>query len=107
MSLVLDEHGSATGMITRLEAFVDMLTRQKRSAPESGGEIGSQAKISPPVVLHSIHRRVLGFPRMGSSAIPLKSLFTGIGMQVELGPTLSNRTVSLGASLARIHLHAL
>jgi predicted nucleotide-binding protein (sugar kinase/HSP70/actin superfamily) len=97
MSLVLDEHGSATGMITRLEAFVDMLSRQKTAHPETAVEMVTKEKITPPAVLHAIHQRVLGFPRMGTSAIALKSLFTGIGMQVELGPTLSNRTVSLGA----------
>jgi predicted nucleotide-binding protein (sugar kinase/HSP70/actin superfamily) len=31
LNLILDEHGSATGMVTRLEAFVDMLLRQKHS----------------------------------------------------------------------------
>jgi predicted nucleotide-binding protein (sugar kinase/HSP70/actin superfamily) len=115
MSLVLDEHGSATGMITRLEAFVDMLLRQgsRQARPASSSsaerqtsfavETGSRQarpageKIAAPAILHAIHQRVLGFPRMGSSAIALKSLFTGIGMPVELGPSLSNRTVSLGA----------
>ncbi|MBI4771902.1 MAG: hypothetical protein HY784_16190, partial [Chloroflexi bacterium] len=33
MGLVLDQHGSAVGMVTRLEAFVDMLTRQKKVSP--------------------------------------------------------------------------
>jgi predicted nucleotide-binding protein (sugar kinase/HSP70/actin superfamily) len=121
MSLVLDEHGSATGMITRLEAFVDMLTRQgsrqarpadrslverqtkfaaeTRASSETGSRQARPAagKISAPAILHAIHQRVLGFPRMGTSAIAIKAMFTGIGMQVELGPTLSNRTVSLGA----------
>lgn len=30
MSLVLDEHASETGIMTRLEAFVDMITRKKK-----------------------------------------------------------------------------
>jgi predicted nucleotide-binding protein (sugar kinase/HSP70/actin superfamily) len=96
MNLVLDEHGSAAGMITRLEAFVDMLARQatlKRNAPP----IAAPAKLSAPVVVHHINKPRLGFPRMGTSSIPLKSLFENIGAQVELGPTLSARTVSLGA----------
>jgi len=38
MNLVLDEHGSSAGMITRLEAFVDMLNRQ-RAAQAAAGEI--------------------------------------------------------------------
>jgi len=105
MNLVLDEHGSAAGMVTRLEAFVDMLTRQ--TTPQS---IDSQTsiivrktedkpapRIELPPVLREIHKPRLGFPRMGTSAIPIKSLFEGIGAHVELGPPLSNRTVSLGA----------
>ena len=103
MNLVSDEHGSAAGMVTRLEAFVDMLSRQatlsKRISPDN--ESASRARRAPqlaaPVVLREIHKPRLGFPRMGTSAIPLKSLFEGIGAQVELGAPLSNRTVSLGA----------
>lgn len=99
MSLVLDEHGSAAGMITRLEAFADMLVRQ-------GSKIGSseiallESKVErpqAPALLQKMHQPRLGFPRMGTSAIPLKGLFNGIGAQVVLGPALSSRTVSLGA----------
>ncbi len=101
MNLVLDEHGSATGMITRLEAFVDMLNRQKRK--KTPASTRSQApspeknpRIHPPNLLQAIHQPRLGFPRMGTSALALKTLFTGIGAQVELGPSLSSRTISLG-----------
>ena len=123
MSLVLDEHGSAAGMATRLEAFIDMLTRQAASPSVLPGEtaapaaspvelstpnktaeiplaaapdIQTQPRFAPPVVLREIHKPRLGFPHMGTSATPLKSLFAGIGTQVELGPPLSSRTVSLG-----------
>jgi predicted nucleotide-binding protein (sugar kinase/HSP70/actin superfamily) len=47
--------------------------------------------------LREIHKPRLGFPRMGTSAIALRSMFEGIGAQVELGPALSANTVSLGA----------
>jgi predicted nucleotide-binding protein (sugar kinase/HSP70/actin superfamily) len=30
MSLVIDEHSGEAGLITRLEAFVDMLARRRR-----------------------------------------------------------------------------
>ena len=109
MNLVLDEHGSSAGMITRLEAFVDMLNRP-RAAQAAAGEITSttskpaippaemspQRRFTPPNVLKVIHQPRIGIPRMGSSVVPLKSLFTGIGAQVEFGPRLSSRTVSLG-----------
>jgi predicted nucleotide-binding protein (sugar kinase/HSP70/actin superfamily) len=109
MSLVLDEHGSAAGMITRLEAFVDMLSRPRTPQPSQLARMASpraanrpvntaQAgeKIAPPVVLKELNQPRLGFPSMGTSAIALKSLFSGIGAHVELGPALSSRTVSLG-----------
>ncbi|RPI24221.1 MAG: hypothetical protein EHM70_21550, partial [Chloroflexota bacterium] len=109
MSLVLDEHGSAAGMITRLEAFVDMLRRRggqealknerSRAAsrpPEKTPKPAEDGRRTFPAVLREIHRPRLGFPRMGTSAIPLKGLFNGVGAQVELGPALSSRTISLG-----------
>ncbi len=92
MNLVLDEHGSATGIITRLEAFVDMLSRQKkRELVEAPAE-----PIAPPVVLSESKRPVLAFPRMGTTEIPLRSLVRGLGIRLELGPQLSKSTVSLG-----------
>jgi predicted nucleotide-binding protein (sugar kinase/HSP70/actin superfamily) len=98
MNLVLDEHGNAAGMITRLEAFVDMLARQ-RPQPRTTTSVkpeSSQLRPASPTLLTEINKPRLGFPRMGTSAIPLKSLFKGIGMQVELGPALSSSTISLG-----------
>jgi len=100
MNLVLDEHGSAAGIITRLEAFVDMLSRQEgqknyTSIPRAL-QPAEKSDYAPPNLLREIHKPVLGFPRMGTSVGPLKSLFNGIGVQLELGPTLSSHTVSLG-----------
>jgi predicted nucleotide-binding protein (sugar kinase/HSP70/actin superfamily) len=96
MSLVLDEHGSAAGMVTRLEAFVDMLTRQKQLA-SAAVKPAAPAPIAAPAFLREIKKPVLGFPRMGTVTIPLKSAFRGIGGRVELGPPLSKNTISLGA----------
>ena len=110
MNLVLDEHGSAAGMVTRLEAFVDMLTRQQTIKAHPSQVAESQTglvlkriedkptkSIQMPPVLREINKPVIGFPRMGTSVIPIKSMFEGLGARVELGPPLSNRTVSLGA----------
>lgn len=100
MNLVLDEHGSAAGMVTRLEAFVDMLTRQatlRQPTPQTIKPETPASRLALPNVLREINKPRLGFPRMGTSAVPLTSLFEGIGAQVELGPPLSHRTVSLGA----------
>ena len=40
MSLIIDEHTGEAGLVTRLEAFVDMLARQKRRKERSGGGNG-------------------------------------------------------------------
>jgi predicted nucleotide-binding protein (sugar kinase/HSP70/actin superfamily) len=139
LSLVLDEHGSAAGVETRLEAFVDMLIRQKQLGPppaplpvtpseaqglaqpasspvtlsrvfafrgeesrvaldsSSGQVLGSAAQgLAAPAFLREIKKPVLGFPRMGTVTIPIKSAFRGLGTQLELGPPLSKRTISLG-----------
>jgi predicted nucleotide-binding protein (sugar kinase/HSP70/actin superfamily) len=98
MSLVLDEHGSAAGMITRLEAFVDMLMRQNRTSvsKQAADAVKPGAPIAIPEVLRESKKPVLGFPRMGTVTIPLKSLFGGLGARVEMGPELSSQTLSLG-----------
>src|SRR5574341_1007262 len=100
LNLVLDEHGSAAGMLTRLEAFVDMLARQKslppRSAPPPPPKEAAAPSRSAPVVLREVLKPVLGIPTMGTTIIPIKSLFRGIGAHLELGPRPSSRTVALG-----------
>jgi predicted nucleotide-binding protein (sugar kinase/HSP70/actin superfamily) len=101
LGLILDEHGSATGMVTRLEAFVDMLLRQKQSNLQKDlprtTDHDSRQMIYAPTVISGTRKPILGIPSMGTTAVPLKSLFMGIGAQVEMGPPVSKRTVSLGA----------
>lgn len=97
MSLILDEHGSAAGMITRLEAFVDMLTRQNRPSAATRSAGTTLPRPAAPAFLQVSKQPVLGFPRMGTVTIALKSLFRGIGARVELGPPLSGRTIAIGA----------
>lgn len=103
MGLVLDEHGSAAGLITRLEAFVDMLSRQKQTQAEASASAPPAQparELAAPAVLSETHKPVIGFPVMGTVTYALKSLFEGVGARVELGPPLSQRTVSLGARLS-------
>lgn len=99
LSLILDEHGSAAGMVTRLEAFVDMLLRQRRTRPAAPVAVTPPAPppVAAPALLKHSRLPVLGFPSMGTTTIPIKSVFRGIGARLELGPPLSSRTVSLGA----------
>lgn len=91
MSLVLDEHGSATGMVTRLEAFVDMLTRRTQK-----DHITIPTERRAPPILRGRRQPVIGIPRMGTCFVPIKSLFRGLGAQLEMGAPLSKNTVALG-----------
>jgi predicted nucleotide-binding protein (sugar kinase/HSP70/actin superfamily) len=102
LNLILDEHGSPTGMVTRLEAYVDMLSRQKnapkKKVPDQVPDaMANDPKVFPSTILSNTHRPVIGIPSMGTTAVAIKSLFEGIGAQVEMGPPVSKRTVSLGA----------
>jgi predicted nucleotide-binding protein (sugar kinase/HSP70/actin superfamily) len=47
--------------------------------------------------LHTAKQPILGIPRLGTTIVPLKSLFRGIGAQMELGPAVSSHTITLGA----------
>ncbi len=124
MNLVLDEHGSATGMLTRLEAFVDMLSRRGTSvagtysqveAPPDGarathgwkrtnhcvrGRPDGRADLRPDRLADASVKTVLGVPSMGTVALAVKSMFEGLGVQVEMGPPPSKRTWDLGAKSA-------
>ncbi len=97
MSLILDEHGSATGMVTRLEAFIDMLMRQKATTKTTESSPNPTKEAPAPILLREANKPIIGLPRMGTTIVPITSLFRGIGAQVELGPPPSSRTISLGA----------
>jgi predicted nucleotide-binding protein (sugar kinase/HSP70/actin superfamily) len=102
LSLILDEHGSATGMMTRLEAFVDMLSRRQptekaEKGPQPNTAIHDPGTRSALPVLTRSHKSVVGIPSMGTTAVSIKSLFDGIGAQVEMGPRVSKKTVALGS----------
>jgi predicted nucleotide-binding protein (sugar kinase/HSP70/actin superfamily) len=102
LSLVLDEHGSATGMLTRLEAFVDLLSwRQRHTGRQGRGGARTMEPdhrcLSSPAQLTHIDDPVIGVPSMGTLSVAAKSMFESIGAQVEMGPPASKRTWDLGA----------
>ncbi len=104
LGLVLDEHGSATGMLTRLEAFVDMLARTQGAAlsppPTQKLSHAGLSEPSPPARSVQSDHPIIGIPSMGAATVAVKSLFDGIGARVELGPAASRRTWDLGARSA-------
>ena len=70
--LTVDEHTGETGLLTRLEAFVDMIERQ-------GGQL---LKIT--------------FPHMGNAHIAIKALLAGLKLEVIPPPPITKRTMELG-----------
>ena len=90
LSLVLDQHTSETGLITRLEAFVDMISRgEKRPVP--------QVHISyfrHDVELRAI--RALGIPNIANLAAAFKAPARKLGVSL-IVPPVTQRTLSLGS----------
>ncbi len=91
MSLTLDEHTTETGLITRLEAFIDMVQRKKKtgsryvSAPHLVRKGKEQEKIS-----------ILGIPNLGDKFAAFRTIVQQLGASLVV-PPVTKHTLSLGA----------
>jgi len=91
LNLVLDEHSSEGGLLTRLEAFVDMVRRSKRQPYKQ-------------VNIRRISRDgeekeridMIGIPSMGPISPAFKTAARLVDIDV-FSPTVTKRTISLGA----------
>lgn len=94
LALVLDEHTAEAGLVTRLEAFVDMLRRRgpKRFLPVpvlfSAGRKGPMAN---PVVT---------FPHMGTVHVPVRVLLNRLGVPMVVPPPCSKRSLARAAQFS-------
>ncbi len=90
MHLILDEHTAETGLVTRLEAFLDMIQRRRTTcprhvyAPQFVTEEGEQEKIS-----------VLGLPNLGDKFAAFKTIAQELNISLVI-PPVTKRTFSLG-----------
>ena len=97
LGLVLDEHASHLGLLTRVETFMDIKHRPSvagRLTKPAGQEIQTGFVRGPELPPRP------GMVTMGNLHIPLKSLFNECGVDVLTPPELSDRVVALGRELA-------
>lgn len=108
MSVVLDEHSGETGLLTRLEAFVDM-TRRVRAGkaggrggrPGGAGAFGEGARED----LFTLGLRMpvrstnaVGFPHAGIIWIPLRAMIEDMGIRCVVPPQSTRRTLDIGSA---------
>jgi len=90
MHLTFDEHTAETGLVTRLEAFLDMIRRRKTTcprhvyAPQFVTEEEEQERIS-----------VLGIPNLGDKFAAFKTIAQELNISLVV-PPVTKRTLSLG-----------
>lgn len=109
LQIEVDEHASDTGIITRLEAFLDSLKnfRSLRLNPS----INSGQCISAPQIKRNrdvqpclpagrsqvpAHKRTLYIPRMSDHALSLAAAFRASGLEAEVLPASDEKTLELG-----------
>ncbi|HSW56773.1 MAG TPA: acyl-CoA dehydratase activase-related protein [Dehalococcoidales bacterium] len=89
LNLVLDEHTTETGLVTRLEAFIDMIRRRKRKQIQT-------VSVLPPLSLESHERtKILGIQSFGSVVFALRAVAKVLGITM-VAPPITKRTLSLG-----------
>ena len=90
--ITLDEHTAETGLVTRLEAFVDTLQR-KRSASFT---------VSAPEIIYPTKPKFgkdlkLAFPHMGTLHVALRVLFSKLEIDFVAPPPCNKRSLDLAA----------
>ena len=90
MPVVLDEHSAETGLLTRLEAFVDMVRRVREGSrargllrPERRGPEG--------------RRTLVSFPHAGIVHIPLRAMVEDLGFDALVPPENTRAALDIGA----------
>jgi len=106
LNLAVDEHSGEVGLITRLEAFLD-LSRPKRqggahTSLPSGSKVaqrgGAVQRGRPGFAARE--ERLVGLVSMGNLEIPVRALLSGLGVETVLPPPLTDEIVSLGKDIA-------
>ncbi len=90
LKLVLDEHSADGGLLTRIEAFVDMMQRVK-IRPTS-----TAIRLVPPQPSNGHLTKVVGLPNMGVVGPAFRNVAEQMGVSVVI-PPVTKRTISLGA----------
>jgi predicted nucleotide-binding protein (sugar kinase/HSP70/actin superfamily) len=102
MAIVLDEHSGEGGLLTRLEAFVDMTRRmRKRLALEVPPPEREEALREPerPEGVRAPEARgeYVSFPHAGTVWIPLRAVLEDLDLPVIVPPRNTRRTLDIGS----------
>jgi predicted nucleotide-binding protein (sugar kinase/HSP70/actin superfamily) len=87
LQIEVDEHSSDTGVITRLEAFLDSLKNINTKARRHKETRSTKSKIK---------KRTLYLPRMSDHAFPLAAAIRACGVDAEVLPPSDDITLDLG-----------
>jgi predicted CoA-substrate-specific enzyme activase len=90
LQIEVDEHASDTGVITRLEAFLDSLANTRKQEKENRKQEITRRRSS------EITKRVLYIPRMSDHALALAAAIRACGMEAEVLPPSDELTLELG-----------
>ena len=90
LQIEVDEHSADTGVITRLEAFLDSL---KNMRPKNSDEI-SKTRLT--IIPSNGKKKVVFIPRMADHAYALAAAFQACGNPSEVLPESDAETVKLG-----------
>lgn len=89
LPLVLDEHTADVGLVTRLEAFIDMVRRQQKSPVKQ--TYFNRSYNEPQGGVH-----ILGIPNMAHVAPAFRTSLAMVGATL-INPPVTKQTIALGA----------
>lgn len=89
LSIVLDEHTAETGLMTRIEAFIDMI-RRRRESPRSF------LLVAPPGSNSGEKIGTVGIPSLGNVGPAFRAAAALLGIKL-IAPPVTKRTITLGS----------
>lgn len=99
LAITMDEHTGETGMVTRLEAFVDTLRRRKAT---SWAASGLKTEINVPTFVASTRPKFpkdmrIVFPHMGTVHVAIRVLFNRLGIDYVAPPPCNKKSLDRAA----------
>ncbi len=98
LSIAVDEHTGETGLVTRMEAFLD--STGKRYAPSEGGAVRLARLPAVKARPEAVRGGPVGLVSMGNIDVPLETLLTELGAEIVPAPPLTDDVVALGKEIA-------
>lgn len=101
-TITIDEHAGEAGVETRIEAFIDMIRRRKKTTAKSENEELSMNRATTAKKTNIARKdMVVSFPRMGRDThLVLQYVLDKLGVQYLAPPPTSERTMRLGVKYA-------